>query len=380
MPNTKRVLQEEKRCNVSRKITGNIRLTTRITFDKRRHQDAFTDHPGDSLLSISTYYRRYSTESADGYFTADTVQSIRNVSILSNAWYLRYCVVQLCHLLLHSVMLLYICYCTMQLLYPFYCTVYVTLPMLLHSVVTLPILMHSVVTLHILMHSVVTSPATCTVYVTLHFLLYNIVISPMLLYSVVTYVSARCMLLLPMLQQCSYFTRYCTVCFTFSTTQCSYFTYVTAQCCYLRQCTVYVMLLQCSYFTHVTAMQLLNLCYCTVQLPTLVHGICYFTCYCSVRYVTGQCSYFTYVTAQCSYFNYVTAQYVTFIHTWSGTQRTRIQFYFHQLQICVFLCKYFSLIAAEYKMNTNNGNCKHTAKPTDLFTFYPDIQLVAMYK
>jgi len=88
----------------------------------------------------------------------------------------------------------------------------------------------------------------------------------MLLQSVVT---------LPILLQCSYFTFYCTV-------------YVTLP--FLLHSVVTSPMLLHSVFTYVS-----------------VRCMLLYLCYCSVCYVTAQCSYFTYVTVQCSYFTSVTA-------------------------------------------------------------------------
>jgi hypothetical protein len=161
-------------------------------------------------------------------------------------------------------------------------------------------------------------------------------------------------------------------------TERSYFTYLTVECSYFTcYCTVYVTL---PFILH-----------SVVNSPMLLHSVCYFT-YVTAVYVKLlhsvailhmllysvvtlpmllQCSYFNYVTAQCTLCSYIRAT----VHSERAFNFTLSQY----LQIFVFLHKYFSLIAAEYKTNANNGNYKNTVKPA-LFIVYPDIQLVTTYK
>ena len=111
-----------------------------------------------------------------------------------------------------------------------------------------------------------------------------------------------------------------------------------------------------------------------------MHGVCYLT-YVSAVYVT---LLHNVATLPMLLHNVVTSTMLlhseSHVYTYVGRYTANAHSILLSVATDFFLHKYFSLIAAEYKTNTNNGKYKDTVKPTAVFTVYPDIELVTTHK
>ena len=140
------------------------------------------------------------------------------------------------------------------------------------------------------------------------------------------------------------------------------------------------MLLHCSYLTCYRAV------YVTlpfplqsvVTLPMLLQRS-YLTCYCAV-YVTLPFLLHSVVTSPMLLHSVAILptllHSICYVYAYVERYTANAHSILHSAVADFCFSLYFSLIAAEYKTNTNNGNYKNTVKPTALFTVYPDIQLV----